>query len=59
MHAKNYVKIVLIGSAILRDEAYIQIYKQLHGNTKFASLMKGWKMMAIISSCFVPKNQDL
>ncbi len=59
MHAKKFVKIVLIGSAILRDEAYIQVYKQLHGNTKFASVMRGWKIMAIISSCFVPKNQDI
>jgi hypothetical protein len=59
LHAKKYVKLVLIGSPILRDEAYIQVYKQLHGNTKFASVMRGWKMMAIISSCFVPKNHDI
>ena len=59
LHAKKYVKLVLIGNAILRDEAYLQIYKQLHGNTKFASIMRGWKIMAIISSCFVPKNNDI
>ena len=59
LHAKKYVKLVLIGNPILRDEAYLQIYKQLHGNTKFASVMRGWKIMAIISSCFVPKNNDI
>ena len=59
MHARKYVKLVLIGNPILRDEAYLQIYKQLHDNKKVASEMRGWKIMAIISSCFVPKNKDI
>ena len=59
LHAKKYVKLVLIGNQILRDEAYLQIYKQLHGNNKFNSLMRGWKLMAIMASCFVPKNNDI
>ena len=59
LHARKLVKIVLIGNDILRDEAYLQIYKQLHGNQKYASKMRGWKMMAIIASCFVPKNPDI
>ena len=59
LHAKKYVKLVLIGNQILRDEAYLQIYKQLHDNTKYTSLMRGWKLMAIMASCFVPKNNDI
>ena len=59
LHAKKYVKLVLIGNQILRDEAYLQIYKQLHDNPKYSSLMRGWKLMAIMSSCFVPKNKDI
>ena len=59
LHAKKFVKIVLIGSDILRDEAYLQVYKQLHGNQKFESIMRGWKMFAIISSCFVPKKPEI
>ena len=59
LHAKKFVKLVLIGNDILRDEAYLQIYKQLHNNQKFASLMRGWKMMAIASSCFVPKKDEI
>ena len=59
LHAKKYVKIVLIGNQILRDEAYLQIYKQLHDNNKYASLMRGWKLMAIMASCFIPKNNDI
>ena len=59
LHAKKYVKLVLIGNQILRDEAYLQIYKQLHDNKKYTSLMRGWKLMAIMASCFVPKNNDI
>lgn len=59
LHAKKYVKLVLIGNQILRDEAYLQLYKQLHDNPKFVSIMRGWKLMAVISSCFVPKNNDI
>ena len=59
LHAKKYVKLVLIGNQILRDEAYLQLYKQLHNNPKFGSLMRGWKLMAVVSSCFVPKNNDI
>jgi hypothetical protein len=59
LHARKYVKLVLIGNAILRDEAYIQVYKQLHNNPNHESNMRGWKMLAIISSVFVPKNKDI
>ena len=59
LHARKYVKLVLIGNQILRDEAYLQIYKQLHENKKFTSLMRGWKLMAIMASCFVPKSNDI
>ena len=59
LHAKKYVKLVLIGNQILRDEAYLQTYKQLHDNPKYSSLMRGWKLMAIMASCFVPKNKDI
>ena len=59
LHAKKFVKLVLIGNPILRDEAYLQIYKQLHGNNKYQSMMRGWKLMAIMASCFVPKINDI
>ena len=59
LHARKYVKLVLIGNNILRGEAYIQVYKQLHNNPNHESNMRGWKMMAIISSVFVPKNKDI
>ena len=59
LHAKKYIKLVLIGNPILRDEAFLQVYKQLHDNKKTASIMRGWKILAIFASCFVPKNKDI
>ena len=59
LHVKKIIRIVLVQSPIVRDEAYLQVYKQLHDNPKHSSLMKGWKEMAIISSCFVPSNKDI
>ena len=59
-HARKYVNLVLSSNNdIIRDEAYLQVYKQLHENSKIESLVRGWKIMAIISSCFVPKNEDI
>ena len=47
------------GSDILGYKAFLQAYKQLHGNKKIDSIMHGWKMMCTLSSCFVPKNKDV
>ena len=58
-HANKYIKLVHLGSPILRDEAYLQIYKQLHKNKKTDSLMRGWKFLAILSSSFLPDNKDI
>ena len=59
LHIRKYIKLVLIGNPILKDEAFLQIYKQLHGNKKVQSYMRGWKMMAVFASCFVPTNNDI
>ena len=58
-HATKFIKMVKVSNPIIKDEAYLQVYKQLHNNRRRESLMRGWKMMAIISSCFVPNNKDI
>ena len=60
LHARKIISLMLKFSfPILKDEVFLQIYKQLHGNKKFQSYMRGWKMMAILASCFVPSNKDI
>ena len=58
-HACKFINIVKLGSPILRDEAYLQVYKQLHKNKKNDSLMRGWKFLAILASSFLPNNNDI
>ena len=58
-HASKFVKLVKSGNPIIKDEAYLQIYKQLHNNNKRESLMRAWKLLAIISCCFVPNNENI
>ena len=59
LHAKKYLRLVRQASPILKDEAYLQVYKQIHNNHEYQSFMSAYKMMGIISSCFVPDNKNI
>ena len=59
LHVTKFIKLVKMGNKILRDEAYLQIYKQLHKNKKKESIMLGWKIFAVIASSFIPSNKDI
>ena len=58
-HVTKFIKLVKMGNKMLRDEAYFQIYKQLHKNKKKESIMLGWKIFAVIASSFIPSNKDI
>ena len=58
-HVSKFIRMVQHSNPIIKDEAYLQIYKQLHNNKKRESFMRGWKFLAILSSCFVPNNKDI
>ena len=58
-HVIKFIKLVKLGSPILKDEAYLQIYKQLHKNKKTESYIRGLKFLAILSSTFLPNNNDI
>ena len=58
-HVIKFIKLIKFGSPRLKDEAYLQVYKQLHKNKKYESLMRGWKFLAILASTFVPDNNDI
>ena len=59
LHAKKYLRLVRQASPIMKDEAYLQVYKQIHNNHEYQSFMSAYKMFAIISSCFVPDNKKI
>ena len=58
-HISKIIRMVKHSSPIVKDEAYLQVYKQLHNNNKRESYMRGWKFLAMLSSCFVPNNKDI
>ena len=58
-HAKKLLRIVRQANPILKDEAYLQVYKQLHNNHEYQSFMAAYKMLGILASCFVPNNRDV
>ena len=55
-HARKFLKLTLHAEQIIKDEAYIQVLKQIRENKKYDSLLRGWKFMAILASVFVPSN---
>ena len=36
----------------LRDELYLQLYKQLNENPSLSSVVAGWEIMSVVSNCF-------
>ena len=59
LHAKKILLLVRQANPIIKDEAYLQVYKQLHDNHEYDSFMAAFKMLAILSSCFVPDNKNI
>lgn len=55
-HVLKYLKLTIHSEQILKDEAYLQVLKQMRGNANKESLMKCWKFLAILSSCYVPSD---
>ena len=58
-HARKFLKLTLHAIPIIKDEAYIQAFKQIRENKRYDSLLRGWKFLAILASCFVPSNNDI
>jgi hypothetical protein len=59
LHAKKYLRLIQQASPIMKDEAYLQVYKQLHNNHEYQSFMSAYKMLCILSSCFVPSKEEI
>ena len=59
LHAKKILLLVRQANPIIKDEAYLQVYKQLHDNHEYDSYMAALKMLAILSSSFVPDNKNI
>ena len=56
LHARKFLKLTLHSNQIIKDEAYLQIYKQINNNHNYESKIRGYKFLAIVASCFVPSK---
>ena len=55
-HAKKFIKLT-INTPELRDEAYIQIIKQIKLHKKKENCLRGWNLFAIVASCYEPSEK--
>jgi hypothetical protein len=56
-HAKKFLRITTNGQIDLKDEAYIQVLKQINGHSDYAKMIRGWNMLALLASCYVPSEE--
>ena len=54
LHIIKHTKLVMGAPEEIKDEAYLQVIKQITRNPKPASAQKGWNLFAIMASCYPP-----
>ena len=56
-HTKTHLKIVLNATEDLKDEAYVQVLKQISNHPDINKTFRGWNFLAILSSSFPPSSE--
>ena len=54
LHVIKHTKLAMGAPEEIKDEAYLQVIKQITRNPKPASAKKGWNLFAIMASCYPP-----
>lgn len=55
-HVKKFLKLTLYATTELKDEAYLQILKQIKDHKDPAKAIRGWNFLAVVASCYTPSN---
>lgn len=53
-HIKKHLKLTMTSSEELKDEAYVQVLKQIKEHNDQEKTRKGWSFFAIMASCYIP-----
>jgi len=53
-HVKKHLKLTLHGTLELKDEAYIQVLKQIKDNPDIENTKRGWSFLSILACSFTP-----
>ena len=54
LHAVKHTRLAMGSPEEVKDEAYLQVIKQITRNPKPQSAERGWNMFAIMASCYPP-----
>jgi myosin-7 len=56
-HVKKHIKLTLQSAEDLKDEAYVQVLKQIKDHKIYDKAMRGWSFFAILASCYAPSTE--
>lgn len=56
-HARKHLQLSLNEKAPVKDEAYVQVLKQIKDHKDKAKAMRGWNFFAILASCYAPSTK--
>ena len=57
LHAIKHTRLALRSPEEVKDEAYLQVIKQITRNPNPNRCVRGWNMLAIMSSCYPPSME--
>jgi myosin-7 len=57
-HVKKHLKLTMNADEKLKDEAYLQVLKQIKDHRETDKALRGWNLFAILASCY-PPSQNL
>ena len=54
LHLVKHIRLSMNAPEELKDEAYVQVLKQIKDHKDYEKAMRGWNFFAVIASCFPP-----
>ena len=54
LHLVKYIRLTINSPEELKDEAYVQVLKQIKDHKDYEKAMRGWNFLAVMASCFPP-----
>lgn len=56
-HLKKHLKLTLNAPEDLKDEAYVQVLKQIKDHKDYDKAMRGWNFLALLASSYAPSEE--
>ena len=53
-HANKHLKLTMNATEDLKNEAYVQVLKQMKDHKEYEKSIRAWNFLAILASCYIP-----